>query len=187
MTTKFCYVRDARCNDRVLTIARDVVGDEIHFGYAINKVIDVDLSTLKDTYNLNEAAMDAVQATMTNIHDYEGVANLVKAGTPEFRGCFVLTLDKFDKKRGRQIAEGRMIKKPLTTPVVTDESPFLSVLRALTCLPTGGSKESSYGTSHDRAVKRIAKSELDYQLFIDSELLALEEGDTYGDTCSTNG
>lgn len=172
MTTKFCYVRDARCADRVLTIARTVVGDEVHFGYAINKIIDVDLASLRDTYNLMEAAEDAVRSTMADPCGYETVSELVKAGTSEFRGCFVLTLDKFDKKRGRQIAEGRMAKKPLTTPVAVGESPFISVLTALTQLPSGGSKESSYGTSHDRAVKRIAKSELEYQL-----LLLPEEGD----------
>lgn len=143
MTTKFCYIRDYRCPERVLTIARCVENQEVFFGYAINNVVDIDLSTI------DERARGSVAYSL-RADPNDHTAFLV--------GSFVQVLDKFDKKQGRTIAEGRLAKKPHVTYLEGNESPLKAVMRAMATFDISTFKEEERRSA--RCAKRLAKFEL---------------------------
>ncbi len=142
---KYAYIRDQRCPQRVLTVARTIVGNEIHFGFAMNKVVDIDLSTLdrftqREVVYLSGVGKIPLDCDASDIQDFSTY------------GVAVAVLDKFDRRRGRTIAEGRMLKNPYVLSLVDGESPHLTVLKGI----------AAFTDKQHRMVKRVAAEEVDF-------------------------
>lgn len=140
-TVKFAFIRDPRCQERVLTVARTLVGDNIHYNYCVNKVVEVDFA---------KAFKNNPFVSKTNVVANAGVheAYNIPEGHVKIYGYAVVELDRFDRKIGKLIAGGRMKKMPLFVP--KDEfSPYITVLREISI-------------SGSETAARIAGEYLDY-------------------------